>query len=142
MKTRQLGEFQVSALGLGCMSMSQSYGETNRQESERTLHRALDIGYTFLDTASLYGLGHNEILLGEVLPERRNEFILASKCGIVDKDGFYKEVDLLILNPKSITAGELYGEFNLLTNEWKDGIVPKLVRDCVNAMNEGSDNRN
>ena len=69
------------------MSMSQSYGETNRQESERTLHRALDIGYTFLDTASLYGLGHNEILLGEVLPERRNEFILASKCGIVDKDG-------------------------------------------------------
>jgi aryl-alcohol dehydrogenase-like predicted oxidoreductase len=87
MKTRQLGEFQVSALGLGCMSMSQSYGETNRQESERTLHRALDIGYTFLDTASLYGLGHNEILLGEVLPERRNEFILASKCGIVDKDG-------------------------------------------------------
>ena len=69
------------------MSMSQSYGETNRQESERTLHRALDIGYTFLDTASLYGHGHNEILLGEVLPERRNEFILASKCGIVDKDG-------------------------------------------------------
>jgi aryl-alcohol dehydrogenase-like predicted oxidoreductase len=87
MKTRQLGEFQVSALGLGCMSMSQSYGETNRQESERTLHRALDIGYTFLDTASLYGHGHNEILLGEVLPERRNEFILASKCGIVDRDG-------------------------------------------------------
>jgi len=41
----------------------------------------------------------------------------------------------------SITAGELYGEFNLLTNEWKDGIVPKLVRDCVNANNEGSPNR-
>ena len=72
MKTRQLGELQVSALGLGCMSMSQSYGEANRQESARTLHRALDIGYTFLDTASLYGLGHNETLLGEVLPERRN----------------------------------------------------------------------
>ena len=87
MKTRQLGEFQVSALGLGCMSMSQSYGETNRQESERTLHRALDIGYTFLDTASLYGHGHNETLLGEVLSERRNEFILASKCGIVDREG-------------------------------------------------------
>eukprot|EP01041_Mallomonas_annulata_P002945 gene2945-5789_t len=60
---------------------------------------------------------------------------------IVDKDGFYKHVDCLILNPKSITAGELYGEFNLLTNEWKDGIVPKLVRDCVNAQNEGSENR-
>lgn len=87
MDTRQLGELQVSALGLGCMSMSQSYGEANRQESERTLHRALDIGYTFLDTASLYGLGHNETLIGEVLAARRNEFILASKCGIVDRDG-------------------------------------------------------
>jgi len=60
---------------------------------------------------------------------------------IVDRDGFYKPVDCLILNPKSITAGELYGEFNLMTNEWKDGIVPKLVRDCVNALNEGSINR-
>ncbi|MBL4573455.1 MAG: aldo/keto reductase, partial [Gammaproteobacteria bacterium] len=87
MKTRQLGELQVSALGLGCMSMSQSYGAVNRADSERTLHRALDIGYTFLDTASLYGLGHNETLLGEVLSTRRHEFILASKCGIVDRDG-------------------------------------------------------
>jgi len=87
MKTRQLGELEVSALGLGCMSMSQSYGPANREESERTLHRALDIGYNFLDTASLYGLGHNETLIGEVLTARRNEFILASKCGIVDRGG-------------------------------------------------------
>ena len=87
MQTRQLGELQVSALGLGCMSMSQSYGAANREESERALHRALDVGYTFLDTASLYGLGHNETLIGEVLPGRRDEFILASKCGIVNRDG-------------------------------------------------------
>lgn len=87
MKERQLGELRVSELGLGCMSMSQSYGEANRQESERALHRALDIGYTFLDTASLYGMGHNETLIGEVLSARRNEFILASKCGIINKDG-------------------------------------------------------
>ena len=60
---------------------------------------------------------------------------------IVDRDGYYKTVDRLILNPKSISAGELYGEFNLMTNEWKDGIVPKLVRSCVDAQNQGSDNR-
>eukprot|EP00606_Chrysophyceae_sp_TOSAG23-5_P000891 GSChrysophyteH2.ASY1.ANO1.1126.1 assembled CDS len=52
-----------------------------------------------------------------------------------------EEVDRLILNPKSIHAGELYGEFNLATNEWRDGIVPKLVRGCVDQLNEGSDNR-
>lgn len=87
METRKLGELEVSALGLGCMSMSQGYGKADRSESERCLHRALDIGYTFLDTASLYGLGHNETLIGEVLAGRRNEFVLASKCGIVDRDG-------------------------------------------------------
>eukprot|EP01039_Chlorochromonas_danica_P010431 gene10431-11554_t len=53
------------------------------------------------------------------------------------KDGFYKPVDRLLLNPKAITAGELYGGFNLLTNEWHDGIVPKLVRECVASGNEG-----
>jgi aryl-alcohol dehydrogenase-like predicted oxidoreductase len=62
--------------------MSQSYGKPDRAESERALHRALDIGYTFLDTASLYGYGHNEKLIGEVLKDRRSEFILASKCGL------------------------------------------------------------
>ncbi len=87
MNKRKLGELSVSALGLGCMSMSQSYGEARRDESERALHRALDLGYTFLDTASLYGLGHNESLIGEVLSSRRNEFVLASKCGIANRDG-------------------------------------------------------
>lgn len=87
MQTRQLGPLRVSALGLGCMSMSQSYGAADRSESERCLQRALDLGYTFLDTASLYGDGHNESLIGEVLAARRQEFILASKCGIINKDG-------------------------------------------------------
>ncbi|CAM9568719.1 unnamed protein product [Heterosigma akashiwo] len=55
--------------------------------------------------------------------------------GVVDKDGFYKkQVECLTLNPKSITAGELYGSFNLLTNEWADGLVPKLVRQCVGEV--------
>ena len=64
MQERRLGELTVSSIGLGCMSMSQGYGSAVRQESERALHRALDVGYTFLDTASVYGLGHNESLIG------------------------------------------------------------------------------
>lgn len=87
MQSRQLGPLKVSAIGLGCMSMSQSYGPADRKESERTLHRALDVGYSFLDTASLYGVGHNESLIGEVLAGRRREFVLASKCGIVVRNG-------------------------------------------------------
>jgi len=87
MQERKLGELSVSAVGLGCMSMSQGYGSADRDESERALHRALDVGYTFLDTASIYGIGHNETLIGEVLGSRRDEYILASKCGIINRDG-------------------------------------------------------
>ena len=87
MEQRKLGDLTVSAIGLGCMSMSQGYGTADRKESERALHRALDIGYTFLDTASVYGIGHNESLIGEVLHSRRDEYVLASKCGITNKDG-------------------------------------------------------
>lgn len=88
MQTRQLGPFTVSALGLGCMSMSHAYGKPDKESSIATLHRALDLGYTLLDTAALYGFGHNESLLGEVVSSRRDEFVLASKCGLFkDKDG-------------------------------------------------------
>ncbi len=83
MQTRKLGPLEVSAIGLGCMSMSQAYGKPDPAESERALHRALDVGYTFLDTASVYGLGHNEKLIGRVLHEKRASFVLASKCGII-----------------------------------------------------------
>jgi dynein heavy chain len=91
---------------------------------------------------------HGMMVVGESgSGKTMNVKVLAQSLGslyeekIIDKDGFYKPVDRLVLNPKSITAGELYGEFNLMTNEWKDGIVPKLVRDCVNALNEGSEHR-
>ncbi len=82
MKTRKVGPFTVSALGLGCMSMSHAYGTPDRASAIATLNRALDIGYTFLDTAALYGFGENEKLIGEVLSSRRNEYVLASKCGL------------------------------------------------------------
>lgn len=82
MQTRTLGPFTVNAIGLGCMSMSHAYGTPDPAEAERTLLAALDIGYNFLDTAALYGFGKNEELIGRVLKGRRNEFVLASKCGI------------------------------------------------------------
>ncbi|MFG2121543.1 aldo/keto reductase [Streptomyces sp. NPDC048710] len=81
---------QVSAQGLGCMGMSQSYGVGNDEESIRTIHRALDLGVTLIDTANvygatgLYGVGANEKLVGYALRERRDEVTLATKCGIVD----------------------------------------------------------
>ena len=63
------------------------------------------------------------------------------EAGVADRDGFYRTVDRLVLNPKAITAGELYGEFNMLTSEWRDGVVPKLVRECRRATEGGSGNR-
>lgn len=83
MKKRRVGSFEVSAIGLGCMSLSHAYGPPPpREQAERVLKGALDAGYTFFDTAAVYGLGHNERLIGEVLKDRRGEFVLASKCGM------------------------------------------------------------
>ena len=88
LQKRLLGELEVSEIGLGCMGMSQAYGEADPAGSERTLHRALDIGMNFLDTANAYGLGHNEELIGRVLGERRDEIVLATKFGMrVDANG-------------------------------------------------------
>jgi aryl-alcohol dehydrogenase-like predicted oxidoreductase len=87
MKKVRLGELEVSAIGLGCMGMSQAYGEADTAESERTLHRALDIGVSFLDTANAYGMGHNEKLIGRVLKSRRQEIQLATKFGITLVEG-------------------------------------------------------
>ncbi len=89
MKKRHLGKNgpEVSALGLGCMSMSQAYGTRNDPESVRTLHRALDMGITFLDTADAYGTGHNETLVGGAIRDRRNEVFLATKFGFLQHDG-------------------------------------------------------
>jgi aryl-alcohol dehydrogenase-like predicted oxidoreductase len=90
MDTRTLGSLNVSALGLGCMGMSQAYGPTDDAESIATLHAALDAGVTLLDTAQSYGEGANERLLADVLATRRGEVVLATKFGIVrDDDGVH-----------------------------------------------------
>jgi len=94
MQTRKVGPFEVNAIGLGCMSMSHAYGTPDVAEAEVALHKALDTGYNFLDTAALYGFGKNEELLGRVLENRRNEYILASKCGIfLDPEGGKRKID-------------------------------------------------
>ncbi|MEM7377435.1 MAG: aldo/keto reductase, partial [Pseudomonadota bacterium] len=81
MHTRTIGPLTVSAIGLGCMNMSMGYGEATDAESEALLHAALDTGYTLLDTAALYGGGHNEQLIGRALKHRRHEYVLATKGG-------------------------------------------------------------
>ncbi|MDE2351254.1 MAG: aldo/keto reductase [Alphaproteobacteria bacterium] len=88
MRTRKIGPFEVSAIGLGCMNLSHAYGTPPPAEvSAALLHRALDLGYTFLDTAALYGFGTNETLIGSTLKERRSEYVLASKCGMTGVNG-------------------------------------------------------
>jgi aryl-alcohol dehydrogenase-like predicted oxidoreductase len=86
MRTTKLGELTVSAQGLGCMGMSEHYGAADWDESVATIHHALDEGVTFLDTADIYGTGHNEVLVGRAIAHRRAEVQLATKFG-VDRSG-------------------------------------------------------
>src|SRR4029077_10065503 len=80
---RVLGKLRVSALGLGCMGMSEFYGATDEAESIATIHSALDRGMNFLDTADVYGQGRNEELVGRALRGRRDQAVLATKFGNV-----------------------------------------------------------
>jgi len=84
--TTKLGDLTVSAQGLGCMGMSEWYGAADWDESVATIRAALDQGVTFLDTADIYGAGHNEVLVGRAIAHRRNEVQLATKFG-VDRSG-------------------------------------------------------
>ena len=85
MQQRKLGSdgFTTSALGLGCMGLSQGYGPADDDESIRAVHRAIELGVTMLDTAMSYGQGHNERLLGRVLRGRAGQVQVATKFGII-----------------------------------------------------------
>src|SRR3954466_13304958 len=83
MQQRRLGDLTVSALGLGCMGMSDFYAGRDETEAIATTHRALDLGVTFLDTADMYGVGQNEELVGRAVRDRRDQVVLATKFGNV-----------------------------------------------------------
>ncbi len=92
MKTRILGNsnIEVSALGLGCMGMSEFYGPSDDDQSLDTLEHAFDIGINLYDTADTYGIGHNEELLGRFIRGKRDRLVIATKCGIVRQKGKYE----------------------------------------------------
>lgn len=83
MKKRKIGNLEVSMLGLGCMGMSEFYGQTNWDESTKTIQRAYELGINFFDTADAYGYGENEVLIGKALETVRDKTIIATKCGFV-----------------------------------------------------------
>jgi aryl-alcohol dehydrogenase-like predicted oxidoreductase len=141
LKKRKLGANGplVSAIGLGCMGMSQSYGPADEQESIATLHRAIDLGVNFFDTAEVYGPFRNEELLGRALKDRRDGLIVATKFGWnIDPNG---KVDGITSRPDRIRAaveGSLrrlnMDTIDLLYQHRVDPEVP--IEDVVGTMAE------
>ncbi len=141
MKIRQLGRsgLEVSALGLGCMGMSEFYGAADETESLATVHRALDLGINFLDTADMYGVGRNEELVGRAIRERRDQVVLATKFGNVrgpngeflgvnGKPGYVKQACEASLRRLGVTHIDLYYQHRV------DPQTP--IEDTVGAMAE------
>jgi len=96
MEIREIGRvgLKVPAIGLGCLGMSDYYGRHDNAEAMATIHRALDLGVNFFDTADMYGAGHNEMLIGRAISKRRHEAILATKFGnVFDAGGNFVRVN-------------------------------------------------
>ncbi|GLQ06102.1 aldo/keto reductase [Sneathiella chinensis] len=94
MRTRKIAGFDVSVIGLGCMNLSYGYGPgPDEAYGVRLLNEALDAGYTFMDTAALYGFGANEKLVGKAIGHRRDDYVLASKCGLRRNNEGVREIN-------------------------------------------------
>lgn len=135
---RRLGRqgLEVSALGLGCMGMSQAYGDADEKESVATLHRALELGVTFFDTAEVYGPLHNEELLGRVLTAKRDRVVLATKFGFEITEGTRGGLDSRPEHVREAVEGSLRrlrtDRIDLLYQHRVDPAVP--IEDVVGAM--------
>src|SRR5262245_59893848 len=137
---RRLGRagLEVSALGLGCMGMSQSYGVPDDAESVATIHRALDLGLDFFDTAEVYGPFINEELLGRALRGRRDQAVVATKFGFRIEDGRMTGLDSRPAHVREAVEGSLRrlgtDRIDLLYQHRVDPAVP--IEDVVGAMAE------
>ena len=141
MKRLHLGKsvLTVSAVGLGCMGMSQSYGAPDEAESIRTIQRALDLGVTFLDTADAYGKGSNEILVGRAIRERRHEVELATKFGLIPgPSGPATDVDARPERVRSCCDASLERlGIDVIDLYYAHRVDPKVpIEDTVGAMSE------
>ena len=141
MERRALGRggLTVSAMGLGCMGMSEFYGPADEAESVATIHRALDLGIDLLDTSDIYGLGRNEILVGKAIRDRRERVVLATKFGLLrGEDGSWKGVNGKPAYVRSACEASLkrlgVGEIDLYYLHRVDPDTP--IEETVGAMAE------
>jgi aryl-alcohol dehydrogenase-like predicted oxidoreductase len=136
--TRTLGSLTVSALGLGCMGMSQMYGAADRDESLATIARALDLGVTFLDTSDVYGDGHNEELVGEAIAGRRDEVQLATKFSLSRNDRGGMDIDGRPENVRACAEASLRRlKVDVIDLYYQHRVDPRVpIEDTVGAMAE------